>query len=290
MSLFLLFFPSSVGNFRPMHIWKLLPILLGLSVVASALAAPNLKTVGIYVGNNSFPGLRTNDLRGCINDANRYADAFQKVLGNVEGRLLINSSVEQFKQAFQQAVVRCRSGEIGRLILTISSHGTSWPSADGRSATQAIIFSDVNESMTVGLLADSTFRGMLDQIPATVGVELLLDTCYSGGVTRDVMGSRTALQWNPRYVPHPRFRPGLQTLKPRALRSLEVEHMAQWAACSESQTSADAFLGGDWHGAFTYVWVRNFLLRRDQPRSALLQAVQNELAPGYRQNPQLLTE
>ena len=274
-----------------MHFWKTLPILLGLSLVPSAFAAPNLKTVGIYVGNNQFPGLRTNDLRGCINDANQYADAFQKVLGNVEEHRLLNVSVEQFKQEFQQVVARCKSGEVGRFILTISSHGTTWPSADGKSATQAIVFSDVNSAMTVGLLDDTTFRKMLDQIPANVGVELLLDTCYSGGVTRDLLASREVLQWNPRYVPHPRFRPGLPVIKPRAIRGVGTEHLAEWAACSETQTSADAKIGGDYHGAFTYTWVRNFLLNRAQPRSALIKAVSVEISQvAYGQKPQLLTQ
>lgn len=273
-----------------MQFWKPLTFLLGLSLATSAFAAPNLRTVGIYVGNNHFPAFPTNDLRGCINDANQYADAFRLVLGNVEEHRLTNAALGTFTTEFQRAIARCRSGEIGRLILTISSHGTAWPTPDGKSATQAIVFSDVNAAMTTGLLEDTTFRSLLDQIPANVGVELLLDTCYSGGATRDLMATRAALQWNPRYVAHPRFRPDLHKVIPRAIRSVGTEHLAEWAACSEKETSADALLGGDWHGAFTYAWVRNFRLHRDLKRSALLQAVQSEVVPYYRQNPQLLTE
>ena len=273
-----------------MQFWKPLTLLLGVSLVSSAFAAPNLKTVGIYVGNNQFPGLRTNDLRGCINDANQSADAFRLVLGNVEEHRLTNATLGTFTAEFQRAIARCRSGEIGRLILTIASHGTAWPTPDGRSARQAIVFSDVNAAMTTGLFEDTTFRSLLDQIPASVGVELLLDTCYSGGATRELLASRAALQWNPRYVPHPRFRPDLHKVTTRAIRSGGTEHRAEWAACSEKETSADALIGGDWHGAFTYAWVRNFRLHRDQKRSALLQAVRSEVTPYYGQTPQLLTQ
>ena len=273
-----------------MHFWKPLTLLVGLSLVTSAFAAPNLKTVGIYVGNNHFPGLRANDLRGCINDANQYADAFRLVLGNVEEHRLTNATLGTFTAELRQAIGRCQRGEVGRLILTIASHGTAWPTPDGRSAVQAIVFSDVNAAMTTGLLEDSTFRSLLEQIPASVGVELLLDTCYSGGATRDLLATRAALQWNPRYVAHPRFRPDLHKVTPRAIRSVGTEHRAEWAASSEKETSADALLGGDWHGAFTYAWVRNFRLHRDQKRSALLQAVQSEVTPTYRQTPQLLTQ
>lgn len=272
-----------------MHFWKSLPLLLGLTLVTHGFAAPNLKTVGIYVGNNNFPGLRTNDLRGCINDANQFANAFRLVLGNVEEHRLTNATLGTFTAEFQRAIARCRSGEIGRLIVTIASHGTAWPTPDGKSARQAIVFSDVNEAMTIGLLEDTTFRSLLDQIPASVGVELLLDTCYSGGATRDLPEARAAQPWNPRYVAHPRFRPELPLIKPRAIRSGGTEHRAEWAACSEKETAADALLGGDWYGAFSYAWVRNFRLRRDQKRSALLQAVQSEVTPTYRQSPQLLT-
>ena len=273
-----------------MQFWKSLTLLLGLTLGANPFAAPSLKTVGIYVGNNNFPGLQGSDLRGYINDANQYADAFQLILGNVEEHRLTNATLGTFTAEFQQAIRRCRSGEIGRLILTIASHGTSSPAADGKSAVQAIVFSDVNAAMTVGLLEDTKFRSLLDQIPTSVGVELILDTCFSGGATRDLAATRSIFKWNPRYVAHPRFRPGLQRIVPRAVRSVGPEHRAEWAACSEKETSADALLGGEWHGAFTYAWVRNFRLHRDQKRSALLQAVQNEITQFYGQTPQLLTQ
>lgn len=269
-----------------MRLWQFLSFLLGLTLATSTMAAP--KTLGIYVGNNQFPGLGNHDLQGCVNDANQYANAFRLVLGDVEEHRLINAALGTFTAEFQQAVARCRAGEIRRLILTISSHGTTLPGSDGRSASQAIVFSDVNAAMTVGMLEDKTFRALLDQIPSSVGVELLLDTCFSGGATRDLAGRgfRPIL----RYVPHPGFRPSLHIVKPRAVRSVGTAHMAEWAASSEREPSAEDYLGGQTHGVFTYVWVRNFLLHRGQTRRVLLQAVQTEVTSTYNQHPQLLTE
>ncbi len=264
--------------------WIGLVLALGCGVVS---AAP--KTLGIFVGNNSFPALTGRDLRGCVNDANLLAGTFRQVWGEVEERRLYNVSVGEFVATLRQAVDRCRSGEVRRLVITISSHGTTIPGAEADGAGEAVVFSDVDADMTRGLLTDRELRGMLDQIPPSVGVELLLDTCFSGGATRGLKVAR-AVQPMARYLPHPRFRPGVDRVVRRKSRSAGPEHMAEWAAAGETELAWDDALAGRYQGVFTYVWVRNFLSNPTHSRAALIGLVKDEVGRGgYEQTPQLLT-
>ena len=264
-------------------------LLLGLILCSSGFAATT--TVGIYVGNNHFPGLPGNDLRGCINDANLYAQGFQAAVGGIESHVLSDVSKGGFLNAMQSTITRCQSGEVGRIIIAVSSHGTSAPNGSSSGgAMQGIVFSDVNGSMTDGILWDREFQSVLARIPSSVGVELLLDTCYSGGATRALPRMRKVLG-GPRYLPHPKFNPKIQGVPKRARAIGGKEHIAEWAASSEDELSNEEYLDGRYHGLFTYVWVRNLLLRSGQPRGVLLAAVKREITgANYNQTPQLLRQ
>lgn len=264
-------------------------ILLGLILCGSGFAAP--KTVGIYVGNNHFPGIPGNDLQGCINDANLYATVLQKALGGIEEHKLPDATKGDFVATLRAVITRCQNGEVGRVIIAISSHGTLVPGPNNSVAGQAIVFSDVDGPMRNGILADREFRQMLDQIPTAVGVELLLDTCYSGGASKELSAQRRALGRS-RFIPHPGFRPEMHRVPKRVSRSIGgAAHIADWAASSEDEKSQEEFLAGEWHGLFTYVWAYNFSQNPQQPRRALIKAVQTEISKAnYTQHPQILTQ
>lgn len=264
-------------------------ILLGLILCSSGFAAT--KTVGIYVGNNHFPGFPGYDLQGCINDANLYARVLKATLGEIEEYKLNNVSKGDFLTALNFAIGRCRAGEVGRLIIAVSSHGTLLPGPNNTVAGQAIVFSDANSTMTSGVLEDREFRQLLDQIPASVGVELLLDTCYSGGATRDLLAKRKALG-HARFIPHPAYRPEVNPPPKRVSRNVGgAAHIADWAASSEAEKSEEEFLAGEWHGLFTYVWAYNFSQNPQQSRGTLLKSIQTEIGKAnYSQHPQLLTQ
>lgn len=62
-----------------------------------------------------------------------------------------------------------------------------------------------------------------------------------------------------------------------------------WSGCGEAQTSADAYIGGSYNGAFTYFWCKHM---RDSDgnlsRTELLERVKNSLKTGrYTQIPEL---
>ncbi len=78
----------------------------------------------------------------------------------------------------------------------------------------------------------------------------------------------------------------------RMLLDKGVTHHILWAACRSDQTSADAYIGESWHGAFTYYFCKELrACKNDLSRSALLKKVRADLKAGhYSQIPQLECE
>jgi hypothetical protein len=66
-------------------------------------------------------------------------------------------------------------------------------------------------------------------------------------------------------------------------------HHILWAECRADQTSADANIGGSWHGAFTYYFCKELRASKKKlSRKALLKKVRAKLTAGhYTQIPQL---
>ena len=69
-------------------------------------------------------------------------------------------------------------------------------------------------------------------------------------------------------------------------------HNILWAGCRADQTSADAKIGGSWHGAFTYYFCKEMnACKNSLSRADLLTKVRADLKKGkYSQIPQLECE
>jgi hypothetical protein len=106
------------------------------------------------------------------------------------------------------------------------------------------------------------------------------------------------LDRRPRYLPPPSVEAFLE-IEGRAPRGVGkmmldkgITHHILWAGCRADQTSADALIGGSWHGAFTYYFCKELrACRNELSRSAILKRVRTDLAAGhYSQIPQLECE
>ena len=76
-------------------------------------------------------------------------------------------------------------------------------------------------------------------------------------------------------------------LMPRGLRRrMEKEKAAKnvilWGACRDNQTSADAYIGGGYHGAFTYYWAKETTAANNNiSRKDLLKKVNADLSTNH---------
>ena len=142
------------------------------------------------------------------------------------------------------------------------------------------------------LIVDDELHDLLVRLPSSILLEVFLDTCHSGAGLRaaDLLMDR-----RPRYLPPPsveafrdiefrRAQPAHQKLLEKGL-----SHHILWTGCKESQTAADAFLQGDWHGAFTWHFCREARASGNHlSRAKVLAKVRSDLSAGhFTQTPQL---
>jgi metacaspase-1 len=180
-----------------------------------------------------------------------------------------NEAIEQVPSGVQLIIIfdTCHSGT-GTRMLPVN--------LQGRSLTMSVDFSDRSKSKNKELL-----RGL--QAKNTVP-ELLNSDQY-----QEVLAEKSVVVY--RFLPPP---PDLQEKIVKNARSkalstpgIKTERHLLLAACQDSQTSADAYLDGDFHGAFTYYFCRAIADSPQLGTKELIEQVTQQLTQGgFSQKPQ----
>ena len=196
------------------------------------------KKIALLFAINNYPGSQ-NDLQGCLNDLKRVASK----LPDFEKRLFKDSQVtiETFEAEILKASAETETGD--NVIIMYSGHGTYIPDTNGDEV-------DGKEECLYlynGVLTGDRFGELLDTFKQGVKIRIFLDSCFSESATRALNLQPNSKKGkfriykkfrNKKNLPHKKF------VKPI--------NWVVYSGCSERQTSADAFLGGQFNGAFTY--------------------------------------
>lgn len=253
------------------------------------------KRRALCVGINAFQNYPGSNLNGCVNDAKNMSEVLKRYLGFTSSDIKMLTDGAATKAAIMSElnsmVAGAKNGTYNYLVFSFSSHGTQvadmnrdepdrfdeafcphdLAAKDGRWDQEHIIL-------------DDELHALFSKIPDTVLAEVYLDTCHSGTGLKaaDLMPDR-----RPRYIAPPTLElcSELEPLAPRgmAVRLEEklAKHVILWAACRSNQTSADAYIAGDYHGAFTYYWVKEITAaNNDISRKNLLAKVNRDLRAG----------
>jgi metacaspase-1 len=200
----------------------------------------------ICAGINNYPGTE-NDLSGCVNDANGWANLLKSMGFTV--RLLIDNQVtaDEFSLAIRTALDKSQAGDV--VVITYSGHGTqvldeSGDEEDGYD--EALYLYD-------GVFTDDALRELLNGANAGVHVFVITDSCFSGTITRKVGQDALA---KPRFVRSQNIPEGAKLVKA----FITEENMKEivLTGCSDTETSSDALIGGKFWGAMTYYALQSF--------------------------------
>jgi len=257
----------------------------------------------LCVGINKFKNYPASALQGCVNDANDMASLLKDFLGFTATDITILTDAKATKANIMsnltKMVADAKAGKLNYLVFSLSSHGTQVPDTNGDEpdkADEAFCPHDLaqagNQWDPNHVICDDELHDLFIQLPETVLLEVYLDTCHSGTGLRAI---DMLLDRKPRYLPPPSLE-AFEEVEGRASRGIHrklldkgITHHILWAACRADQTSADASIGGAWHGAFTYYFAKemracqNKLVRKD-----ILAKVRADLKAGkYTQTPQL---
>jgi metacaspase-1 len=261
----------------------------------------------LCVGINHFKNYSNATLQGCVNDANDMSAVLKSLLGFQQGDITILADNQATKaniiNNLQDMVAGAKAGKYSYLVFSMSSHGTQVPDVNGDEeadhADEAFCPHDLaqagNQWDRNHIIVDDELHDLFVQLPANVLLEVYFDTCHSGDGLRaiDMLFDR-----KPRYLPPPSLEAfeNIQNKRSRGLGHLLLEkgiiHHILWAACRSDQTSADANMGGSWHGAFTYYFCKEVKACNNSiSRAKLLTNIRKDLkAAKYSQIPQLECE
>jgi len=257
----------------------------------------------LCVGINVFKNYPGSALQGCVNDTKDMKGILIDFLGFTDADITVLTDTQATKtnimENLKALVDGAKKGQCDYLVFSMSSHGTQVPDINGDepdNTDEAFCPHDLAQAGNKWdpnyIITDDELHELFITLPKNVLLEVYLDTCHSGtGIKAvDLLFDR-----KPRYMPPPSLE-AFKEVEGRASRGLHklllekgITHHILWAACRADQTSADAQIGGSWHGAFTYYFCKEVHTCKNKfSRSELLKKVRADLSAGhYSQIPQL---
>ena len=257
------------------------------------------------VGVNDYKG--AGDLNGCVNDVLDMHFSLRSLFNfqAEEIRILTDSRATKANiiHRLKWLIKNAKAGDF--LVFHFSGHGSQIRDRNGDEELEdhldeLICPHDMDWDQKT-YITDDELNALFKNVEGAL-LEVFLDCCHSGKGLRD-----PGLQPPPELAPkHPilnrymrpptdiylRFSGEEDELKQRTFArgfdKRKAKHHILWAGCMASQTSADAYINGRYHGAFTYYL--NMHLRRNPrvSRKELLRKVRASLRHGeYSQVPQL---
>jgi metacaspase-1 len=260
----------------------------------------------LCVGINRFMHYPDATLNGCVNDASDMKSVLREHFGFADDEIKVLIDGQATKSAIMKElssmVEGAKTGRYGHIVFSLSSHGTQVPDTGGDEPDKADeafcphdLAADGDRWHPDHIITDDELHDLFINLPEDTLLEVYLDTCHSGTGLRaaDMLFER-----RPRFLPPPSLEAFLE-IRNRAPRSLNdlllkkgVAQHILWTGCRDDQTSADADIGGGWHGAFTYFFCRELrACKNTLSRAELLDRVRKALSKAhYTQIPQLETQ
>jgi hypothetical protein len=269
-----------------------------------------VKRKALLVGINTYIPPAGPNLSGCVNDVEDMANTLS-ALGIVPAkpgsmRILTNTRATKAKilDGIKWLIKGAKKDDV--LIWYYSGHGSRVTDTSGEEIDEYDESICPTDIATAGDLTDDEIRKALSGVAPGVNLDLIFDSCHSGGATRgEFSKTYTTATEKPafaiRYMPPPVdwgfFLDSNPTIPRRGILKPEIgkkeavpvsglNHVL-WAACKDFQTSSEVDIEGKRRGVFTYHFCK--ILRRaglETTRLKLDSLVTVNVKP-YGQEPQL---
>lgn len=269
----------------------------------------------LCVGINKFKYLPGATLRGCVNDAADMAALLRDTRGYAANAISMLTDTQATKENIMDALSRlvdeAVAGKLSEIVFSLSSHGSQTPDKDGDEADgldEIFCAHDIHPSGAIwdpsSVISDDELNALFKKLPPNVKLEVFLDTCHSGTGLRALDPEKLLSMYlydknqpvKYRYLPQPSammidLSRSLQTQRTRTFNMPQPalnSNCILWAACKDSQTSADAFFNGRPNGAFTYFYIQTARAAHGPyaPQQLVPKLVASLKAAGYDQDPQ----
>jgi hypothetical protein len=259
----------------------------------------------LLVGINRYkiPGA---DLRGCVNDVQNLRAALTTHYGFAPKDIATLTDLAATTKAMRDAITKlvrgAKKGDV--LLFHYSGHGANVPDKDGDEADRRDEILCPTDLDWKDPLLDDWLRKAFNKLPAGVNLTVIMDCCHSGTNTRAILPPDAPVI--PRYLPNPwdlvaaesgrrlrgKVKGSLRRSTPaRRKKDVVAVNIPEVlvTGCRDTQTSADAEIGGSFNGALTYNLVATITAARGKLTYRELHAgtVKRLKRDGFSQVPQL---
>lgn len=197
-------------------------------------------------------------LRGCVNDANDWAQILRA--HGYEVRTLLDEDATKSALVAELTSLAGKGRRGDRIVFTYSGHGTWVPDADGDEADlrdEALVPADYKKA---GVLTDDEMHRIFELRRIGVRATVISDSCHSGTVSRFMTpksgNGRVDPEAKPKFLP-----PGVFLSEGQRKAALRVERapvrgrprpgVVLLSGCDDNEVSYDAFIGNRHRGAMT---------------------------------------
>lgn len=229
--------------------------------------------IGInYTGTSS-------ELNGCINDVNNMKQFLIEHCDYKEENITILTDETKYKptamnilREMGQLIISAYYKHADQLFIHYSGHGTylmDQYSDEKDNRDEALVPIDYETS---GLITDDLLHDYFSYLPTDCTCVCLFDCCHSG----------TLLDLKYRYIKEEDYEVENEN-------STVIGNVIMISGCRDSQTSADAFMSGDWAGAMTTSFLNTMALYKNNVTCFhLLNSMRKYLEhKGFEQYPQI---
>ena len=229
------------------------------------------KALLIGINRYRIPG---SDLRGCVNDVRNMRSVLTSYYDFRSSDITLLTDLAATTKAMRAAIAGLVKGakKGDALLLHYSGHGSNVPDDNGDEADRRDEILCPTDLDWKDPLRDDWLRTTLDKLPAGVNLTVIMDCCHSGTNTRAIQPPDAPSI--PRYLPNPwdiMAEESNRKLRGKVVGQLRVSSRAARkkrdvvnadvpelliTGCRDTQTSADAYIGGTYNGALTYYVVQ----------------------------------
>ncbi|BFU90456.1 MAG: hypothetical protein NTAFB01_16430 [Nitrospira sp.] len=228
----------------------------------------------VLIGINKYqvPG---SDLNGCVNDVKNLSGALKTYYGFADKDITTLTDTQATKKAMERAIKKLvASGKEGDvLLLHYSGHGSNVPDDNGDEADHRDEILCPTDLDWKDPFRDDWLRKTFNKLRSGVSLTVIMDCCHSGTNTRAIIPSDAPIR--ERFLPCPldlmavesgrKLRGTLRGQLGKAPRGrkrrsdivhADIQELL-FTGCRDTQTSADADIGGTYNGALTYYLVES---------------------------------
>ncbi|MBS0182560.1 MAG: caspase family protein [Nitrospira sp.] len=228
----------------------------------------------VLIGINKYqvPG---SDLNGCVNDVKNLSGALKTYYGFADKDITTLTDTQATKKAMERAIKKLvASGKKGDvLLLHYSGHGSNVPDDNGDEADHRDEILCPTDLDWKDPFRDDWLRKTFNKLRSGVSLTVIMDCCHSGTNTRAIIPPDAPIR--ERFLPCPldlmavesgrKLRGTLRGQLGKAPRGRKRKSDIVQAdiqellitGCRDTQTSADADIGGTYNGALTYYLVES---------------------------------